>query len=519
MLFNSFQFIIWYLPIVAVIFFFLAVRNRQGAALWLGVASLAFYSSWNYRDTVLLIISIGGNFWAGYWLANAPNQQRKLLLWLSIGVNLAILGYFKYTNFLVDSLAGILGKNIELAKIALPLGISFFTFTQIAYLVDSYRGKVKDFNFIHYLLFVTYFPHLVAGPVLHHQEMISQFQSKRMYRWNSRNLANGILIFTIGLAKKVILADGVVGYVTPVFDAAKHGTPLTWGDGWIGALAYTVQLYFDFSGYSDMAIGLSLLFGVKLPINFDSPYKATNIIEFWRRWHISLSNFLRDYLYIPLGGNRHGQGRRYLNLFITMLLGGLWHGAAWTFVLWGALHGIYLVINHGWQWFRTKILWQNPRTTSVWGRIASQSITFIVVVIAWVLFRAENIQSAELVLGAMFSWPISGSTGSFQAIENPLEALVWISTLLGIVWFAPNSQTILKLFKNRVDRIQLGFNSNLRTSRLSEATKLSIDSMPSWAKNYHNWHYFVTGLVIPNVLLLVMISESQKVKEFIYFNF
>jgi alginate O-acetyltransferase complex protein AlgI len=519
MLFNSFQFIFWFLPLTVGVFFLIGKRSPYLAAGWLGIASLGFYGSWHIQDIILLVISICANYFAGYWLSKLSPQPKQLLLWVAVGLNLLVLGYFKYANFLVDNVAGLLGQNYQLAKIVLPLGISFFTFTQIAYLVDSYQGKVKEFKFLHYLLFVTYFPHLIAGPVLHHKEMITQFEHPRMYRWSSRNLANGMLMFIIGLTKKVILADGVVGYVTPVFDAAKHGGLVTWGDAWLGALAYTVQLYFDFSGYSDMAIGLSLIFGVKLPINFNSPYKATNIINFWRRWHITLSNFLRDYLYIPLGGNRHGQTRRYLNLFVTMLLGGLWHGAGWTFIIWGGLHGSYLVINNLWQWFRTKILWQNPRTSSWLGRFASGAVTFLAVVVGWVLFRADSLNTAGRILGAMFKWNDFDRLLQFNAIERPIEATIWVSLLLWLVWFAPNSQTLLIRFKNRIDRIQLGMSSQMKTDKLSHQTKLTIKEMPTWAQNYRNWHYFLAGLMAPAILLLITISESQKVKEFIYFNF
>ena len=518
MLFNSYQFIIFFFPVVLIGFLYIAHYSHHLAAVWLAIASLCFYASWHYQDLYLLLLSIVGNYTAGYWLARLDPSGRKVLLWVSVSTNLIILAYFKYSNFLVDNWNQTFGQNYTFAKVALPLGISFFTFTQIAFLVDTYRGKVKEFNPVHYLLFVTYLPHLIAGPILHHQEMTAQFESHRMYRWKTRNVVTGLLMFTIGLIKKVILADGVVGYVIPIFDAAKQGIDLTWADAWLGALAYTVQLYFDFSGYSDMAIGISLLLGVSLPINFNSPYKSVNITEFWRRWHITLSNFLRDYLYISLGGNRHGQLRRYANLIITMLLGGLWHGAGWTFIIWGGLHGVYLVINHAWQWGR-KQLGQDLKQSTWWGRFLGTAITFIVVTVAWVLFRAENLDSAKTMLLAMFSLPNFNDIFTFKVTESPAIASIWVSVLLVIVWLCPNSQYLIKNFKNMIDSVQILETLPHKIDRVNPQTRDWIESLPSWLRNYQTWHFFIAGMTLPLILLLVAISESQLIKEFIYFNF
>lgn len=286
---------------------------------------------------MLLLASIAFNYGAGYWIGIKRtlqiDKQAKLALIVAITVNLLLLGYFKYVNFFIVSANQFFGSHFPLRDIILPLGISFFTFTQIAFLVDVYCGIACEYNIIHYLLFVTYFPHLIAGPVLHHRQMMPQFADPDTYRINPEHIAIGLTAFILGLAKKVLIADDLSEYATPVFNAARDGSMPMLFEAWIGALAYTLQIYFDFSGYSDMAIGLSLMFNVRLPLNFDSPYKATNIIEFWRRWHMSLSSFLRDYLYIPLGGNRKGNIRRYANLMATMLLGGLWHGAGWTFIV------------------------------------------------------------------------------------------------------------------------------------------------------------------------------------------
>ena len=307
MLFNSYAFIFLYLPLVLLGFFAIARIHQAWAAAWLALASLFFYGYWNPIYVGLLMASIVCNYGFGTWLGKAV-AQRKRILTLAVSADLLLLGYYKYANFFVDSVNTVSGSDWQVGNIILPLGISFFTFTQIAFLVDTYQGKVKEFNFIHYTLFVTYFPHLIAGPVLHHKEMMPQFALPATYRFNPENMAVGLTIFFIGLFKKVILADGLAEYVGPVFAAHGAGMQLSFIDAWGGALCYTLQLYFDFSGYSDMAIGLSRLFGVTLPLNFHSPYKSVNIVEFWRRWHMTLSRFLRDYLYIPAGRQPQEQG-------------------------------------------------------------------------------------------------------------------------------------------------------------------------------------------------------------------
>lgn len=359
MLFNSYIFIFCFLPIVMIGFFGLARISRAFAVSWLALASVFFYGYWNPTYVGLLLGSIIFNYKMGMWITKADAQDdkvlKKRLLTFAITGNLLLLIYYKYANFFVTNVNSLIGTDWSFNNLILPLGISFFTFTQIAYLVDTFQGKVKEYNFSHYLLFVTYFPHLIAGPVLHHKQMMPQFNATATYRISLENIAIGLTFFSIGLAKKVLLADNLAEYATPVFTAADTGVPVQFFGAWVGALAYTFQLYFDFSGYSDMAIGISKMFGVNLPINFNSPYKAQSIIEFWRRWHISLSQFLREYLYFPLGGNRKGPTRRYINLLITMVLGGLWHGANWTFVIWGGLHGLYLCINHFWLHMLVKL--------------------------------------------------------------------------------------------------------------------------------------------------------------------
>ncbi len=353
MLFSSVEFLVLFLPITMLGFFLVGRVSRVGAAWWLAGASIVFYGWWSWRFVPLLVCSVVFNFVCGVAIAklNASGRHAvaKGALVFAIAGDLTLLGYFKYADFLLQSWNAVSNSSVPLLHIILPLGISFFTFTQIAFLVDTYRGIARKPRFAHFLLFVTYFPHLIAGPVLHHKEMMPQFGHPSTYRFSWLSFGLGLSIFCLGLFKKTVLADGIAPHVAPAFAAAARGESLHLLMAWGGALAYSMRLYFDFSGYSDMAIGLSRMFGITLPLNFNSPYKASNISEFWRRWHMTLSRFLRDYLYIPLGGNRHGTPRRFANLIVVMFLGGLWHGASWTFALWGLLHGLYLVVHEAFK--------------------------------------------------------------------------------------------------------------------------------------------------------------------------
>ncbi|WP_249780620.1 MBOAT family O-acyltransferase [Bradyrhizobium sp. dw_78] len=351
MLFNSTDFLFIFFPIIFLVFFILGgIGLHRLASAWLFVASLAFYG---WDDPYFLIPLILASITFNYFVGRAIGATHKgSTLAFGIVVDLGLLAYFKYANFIAENLAFLGAPPLH---IALPIGISFFTFTQIAFLVDCYRDQTNEYNPLHYGLFVSFFPHLIAGPILHHKEMMPQFARPETYILNSASLLTGLCWFAVGLFKKVVLADGIEPHASAVFSAIDHGQILNFVEAWLGALAYALQLYFDFSGYSDMAIGLALMFGVVFPVNFNSPYKAVSLIDFWRRWHMTLSRFLRDYLYIPLGGNRLGPLRRYLNLFVTMLLGGIWHGAAWTFVAWGALHGLGLLVNHAWRSTRLQL--------------------------------------------------------------------------------------------------------------------------------------------------------------------
>lgn len=395
MLFNSYEFIFLFLPVTFFVYFWLnKKRLTQASKAWMVFASLFFYSWWNVIYLPLILGSILFNFAVGSTITKMGNSaslkkgfSRKSLLTFGIVSNIALLAYFKYMDFFIANANTLLSTHWNLMHIVLPLGISFFTFTQIAYLVDAYRDEVKEMDYLNYTLFVTFFPHLLAGPILHHKEMMPQFDSTKNKVINYKNIAAGLFLFSIGLFKKVVIADTFSQWANAGFDTTQT---LNLIEAWATSLSYTFQLYFDFSGYTDMALAVALLFNIKLPINFNSPYKALDIQDFWRRWHITLSRFLRDYIYIPLGGNRNGELRTYSNLFTVFLVGGLWHGASWMFVIWGALHGSAIVIHRAWKSFGLSM-----------NKYLALFITFNFINITWIFFRAKDLDSAFKVLGGM----------------------------------------------------------------------------------------------------------------------
>jgi alginate O-acetyltransferase complex protein AlgI len=500
MLFNSYEFLLGFYPVVFFGFFLIARYSRALAALWLGVASLYFYGYWRLDALPLLVGSICVNYWFGLRVTPAEHstaRARRLYLLAAVTINLAVLAYFKYANFLVGNLDTVLvalsRPQLHALDVVLPIGISFFTFTQIAFLVDCHEGKVRERKFTHYLLFVSYFPHLISGPVLHHSQMMPQFRREETYRVSIDNVVLGLFGVAIGLAKKVLLADQFSLYASPVFDAARDGYQPGLIAAWTGALAYTAQIYFDFSGYTDMALGLSRMLGIVLPLNFNSPYKAASIIDFWRRWHMSLSQFLRDYLYFRLGGNRRGPARRYLNLMLTMLLGGLWHGASWTFVAWGGLHGLYLLINHAWRAVAPRLP-QPGASTAALARGLGTTLTFLAVVVAWVFFRSTTFVGAVRVLRGMIDIrSIERSAPQFARVYGTLQVpptsfgylTVLFAVGFGIIWLMPTSQDLV---------------ARLSTLRRDAA----------WT---------ATGALLFTVGLLAVINASQGSSEFIYFNF
>ncbi len=432
MLFSSWIFIAAFLPVTWGVFAFLQPRaGREMALLWVTAASLFFYGWFKPVYVLIVLVSLTFNFIVGTTLSKKP---KKSLLAFGLAVNLAALAYYKYTGLFFQTL-DMLGGGYAIPQIVLPLGISFFTFQQITYLVDAWRGEAKELNFRYYTLFVTFFPHMIAGPIVHHKEIIPQFVKKPERAESQDLIVMGLTVFIIGLFKKVVIADNMGAIADPVFTAAALGNALTFSEAWLGTLSYTLQIYFDFSGYSDMAVGLAALFGVRMPVNFLSPYKSGSIIDFWRRWHITLSRLLREYLYIPLGGNRRGPLRRHANLMVTMLLGGLWHGANWTFVVWGALHGLYLVINHLWRSFTD---WRLPRLPAI-------AITFLAVMLGWVFFRAESVTAALHMLrcltGEYGFFPAEGMAARILRI-NERWYVLWIA--LAVVFVAPSTHELMK---------------------------------------------------------------------------
>ncbi len=434
MLFNSLLFIVIFLPVVFFVYFFLCrVGAQKVSHIWLAAASLFFYGYWRPIYLLLIGASIIFNFLIGVaidrlYANEARHQLRKTIFLSGIVANLGLLGFFKYTNFFIENINGIFGTHIGYLKILLPLAISFFTFQQIAYLVDHYRGVAQERSFASYVLFVTFFPHLLAGPIVHHKEMMPQFSDITKKTMSFDNISKGLFIFFLGLAKKVVLADTFAIWANRGFG---DPTALNLIDSWVTSLSYTFQLYFDFSGYTDMAIGAALLFNIYLPQNFNSPYKALNIQDFWRRWHMTLSRFMRDYIYIPLGGNQKGEWRTAYNLFIVFLLGGLWHGAAWTFVAWGVLHGVAIVVQRLWSNLR----FPTPPPLVAWF------LTFNFINITWVFFRAKTFSDAFTILRTMFSF--SDTTSNF--FVNP-RAFLWLGLGLFLVLGVKNSTEYAKKF-------------------------------------------------------------------------
>jgi len=459
MLFNSYEFIFLFLPITYFLYFYLNKKHLTEAAKgFLVFASLFFYSWWNIAYLPLILVSMLFNYVMGRQLSTYAAHKKccskKMLLGIGITFNLGLLGYFKYSDFFITNFNTVFGTEVPLLHLLLPLAISFYTFQQIAYLVDSYRSETKEYDFLNYALFVTFFPQLIAGPIVHHAEMMPQFANVRNKIKNYHNIALGLFIFSMGLFKKVVIADTFAVWATQGFDVAEK---LDMVQAWITSLSYTFQLYFDFSGYTDMAIGIALLFNIKLPINFNSPYKSTSIQDFWRRWHMTLSRFLKDYLYIPLGGNRKGETRTYFNLFITFLLGGIWHGAGWTFVLWGALHGMALIMHRFWQ-----------KLGFAMHSLLAWFITFNFLNITWVFFRAKNFDDAIKVLHSMFfgtlilptpiesklsflkQWGVQFGGGWLEQVKKDPKIAIWLILGFVVVLAFKNSMQLRDKFKPTV---------------------------------------------------------------------
>jgi len=490
LLFNSYIYIFLFLPIVLFVYFSLnQMRLVLAAKAWLVFTSLVFYSYWN----PIYLPIITGSMLVNYGIGTALSRQAKntcknsmlplrFVLALGIIINLSLLGYFKYADFFIATVNSAAGSNFSLLHLVLPLAISFFTFQQIAYLVDSYRNETREYDFLNYCLFVSFFPQLIAGPIVHHQEMMPQFTRLKNSLVNYENLAMGLLVFSIGLFKKVIIADSFSVWATAGFDQAQT---LYFFEAWAASLSYTMQLYYDFSGYTDMAVGSALMFNIKLPLNFNSPYKAINIQDFWQRWHMTLSRWLRDYLYISLGGNRRGEGRTYLNLFLTFVLGGLWHGAGWTFVLWGAMHGIGTTMHKYWQSLGIHM----PRRLS-WF------ITFMFVHCTWVFFRAVSFDDAIKVFRGMFG---------FSGLVLP-EGLRGFITMIGIEGAS---------FGKALAGVNGDDSTVFMLLVFGLAALFSLNSMEIKERFVPNRKSMAFVIAI----LVVSVLNLTKMAEFIYFNF
>lgn len=512
MLFNSFSFLLAFLPVVFIGFFILGRQRLHGLArLWLVASSLFFYAWGIFAYLPLIISSLTLNFAIGTTINRSSLRKSYGLLIFGLGINFTILLYYKYFGFLSRTVNSIGSLSIPVPEIILPLGISFFTFQQVGYLVDCYRGETRTYRFLDYCAFIVFFPQWIAGPIIQHKEIIPQFDNPGIYRPQLANVSVGLTTLILGLFKKVVLADGIRRFASPGFDLVNLGTRVVFFESWIVALAYSFQLYFDFSGYCDMAVGLGNLFNIKLPINFNSPYKATSIIDFWKRWHMTLSRFLKEYLYIPLGGNRCGKLRRHINLFITMLLGGIWHGAGWTFVVWGGFHGLCLSVNHIWRGSRvSKMVARRIAPT----KLISHAATFLSVVIGWVIFRSPSLRGAYGLTKGMFgfngfSFPIElkqclihsgmGPRLSFSAYCVQFwPALLWIAGLSWIVFAFPNTREIMGYFSPEL--------SNKGVSRLEPTPFLHWRPTMFWSLGV-------------SVLAIISLMSLTNPTEFLYFQF
>ena len=471
MLFNSFVFIFLFLPITLVLYYGLNHFRRYTLAKTLLVlASLYFYAWFNLSYLPIILVSIAVNYAAGRCLtANIGNLWRKLWLVLGICFNIGLLGYFKYTDFFIENVNALFGSSFMLKHILLPLGISFFTFQQIAFIIDCYKCKKLLPKFIDYCNFVTFFPQLIAGPIVLSEEMLPQFEDKKNKKLNYENLFNGLCMFSLGLVKKVCIADSIAVFAEAGFGFSDCG--LTMGEAWLTSLSYTFQLYFDFSGYCDMAVGIGLLFNILLPKNFDAPYRAVNFKDFWHRWHITLNRFLTMYLYIPLGGSRKGEYRTCLNIMIIFFISGFWHGAGWTFIVWGILHGICMVVNRVWS--------RHGRELPDW---LGAGITFFFVNIFWVIFRADSMAQALSIIKAMF---INTKFAITETITSHLSSIL------------PNKVNMIILFSAMI---------------------IGVVGPTAYKLTFENKSYRLKQL-LTIICFIISILFVSRVVTFLYFNF
>lgn len=543
MLFNSHEFIFAFLPVTLLGFFLLGGRTRQGALLWLTLASLFFYAWWRPVNVLIIAPSIAVNYVLARVLlrlvAGGAERGRAARAVLALGIvfNVCFLGYFKYVNFAATIAHDLTGADFAMAEVVLPLGISFITFQKIAFLVDVYGGRVQAFTLRSYALFVLFFPQLIAGPIVHYREMMPQFD-RTSCRFEAEGFAVGLTLFVLGLFKKVVLADGVAVYATPLFDAAAGGTQLSLFSAWLAALGFLLQLYFDFSGYTDMALGLARMVGVRLPPNFDSPLKARSIVDFWLRWHMTLTRFLTAYLYNPLvlwlTRRRAARGKPMLGgrgttvgafmallagpTLLTMFVSGLWHGAGYLFVLWGLLHGAYLTINHAWRMFGGRLA--GGRLARAKPGVAAFLLTFVAVVVSMVLFRAANLAAAESILKGMLGLNGVGLPPVFfdrlasvaarlhgfvyaskeMSATDFVSATAWVIALLSGALLLPNSLQFLERYEPALSKPR----------PVNEA---------GWLRRWLVWSPSPAWLIALSVLAVVAVLRIGGQSEFLYWAF
>lgn len=511
MLFNSITFLVFFLPVSLLVYFLLGYLHMNAAKFWLAALSFIFYGWWNPNYLLLLVGSILFNYCCGFLILVLKDKPKSSSFVLTLGIllNLGILIYYKYLLAVMNWLhATGFYQGSSWGTVILPLGISFFTFTQIAFLVDTKRGKAQERGFLEYVLFVNFFPHLIAGPIVHHREIMPQFAKKETYALHRDNIAVGISIFIIGLAKKVLIADQFAPIANDVF---KHTADKHVLEAWTGVFAYSLQLYFDFAGYSEMALGLARMFNVKFPANFDSPYKSKSIIDFWQRWHISLSSWIREYIYFSLGGNRLGLGRQFLNLFITMFICGLWHGAGLQFIIFGLLHGFYTCVNHAWRLFGPKIKKSPvPHLFSWFDGAWKWGLTYLSVLIGWTFFRARTATDAWELIQSMLGRGTGDSPGGPQgAVESILDyfginvpywnysnSLITLAVGFFLAFTLPN---VLQLFERE--------GASLTNSR-SDPSFFSFQWRPNIV-----WGFLLAVLFLADLLMVAGNSE------FLYFRF
>ena len=469
MLFSSYEFLFCFLPITIIGYYLILNAKKVNMARgWLVIEYIIFYRWFNIKYLPIIIVSILINFAIGKGIKK-EDKYKKIYFIIGATFNVGLLCYFKYYDFFVENINVLFKTNWTLKHLLLPLGISFFSFQQLSYLIDVYKGETKDYSLLNFSLFVTFFPQLIAGPIVLHSEIMPQFDDKEKQRLNWDNIASGIFMFSIGFFKKLVIADSFAVWATNGFDSTAS---LTFYQGWFVSLAYTMQIYFDFSGYSDMAVGIGKIFNIDLPANFLSPYKSTSISEFWRRWHITLGRALSTYVYKPLGGNRKGRVKTYINLLLTFLVSGLWHGAAWTFVFWGLLHGIASVIDRLFRDNNWKI-----------NKYVSWFLTFMFVNCAWVFFRAATFERAFEILKAMFSIPSGGAFNMAGIITNGSIIIIGLVYILLVI-----SLVVTLSFKN--------------TYELAET-----------------FDYTTINTVYVVILMMIGISFMPRISPFIYFNF